>query len=73
MAEYLSIKEGESPTLDVNKWMHEWEVDLDSTNPGGIKSNGHSFSPSIRQIYLLQRKTTKHGKDLGKTTGWIHR
>src|SRR5207244_5486812 len=26
-----------------------------------------------RQIYLLQRKKTKHGAGLGKTTGWIHR
>jgi 2,4-dienoyl-CoA reductase (NADPH2) len=26
-----------------------------------------------REIYLLQRKKTKVGKDLGKTTGWIHR
>jgi 2,4-dienoyl-CoA reductase (NADPH2) len=26
-----------------------------------------------RQVYLLQRKTSKIGKDLGKTTGWIHR
>jgi 2,4-dienoyl-CoA reductase (NADPH2) len=24
-------------------------------------------------VYLLQRKTTKMGKGLGKTTGWIHR
>ena len=26
-----------------------------------------------RQIYLLQRKKTKPGAGLGKTTGWIHR
>ena len=26
-----------------------------------------------REIYLLQRKTTKVGAGLGKTTGWIHR
>ncbi|MEM7266336.1 MAG: NADPH-dependent 2,4-dienoyl-CoA reductase, partial [Pseudomonadota bacterium] len=24
-------------------------------------------------VYLLQRKTSKVGKGLGKTTGWIHR
>jgi hypothetical protein len=26
-----------------------------------------------RKIYLLQRKTSKVGDGLGKTTGWIHR
>ena len=25
------------------------------------------------KIYLLQRKASKHGNELGKTTGWIHR
>jgi 2,4-dienoyl-CoA reductase (NADPH2) len=27
----------------------------------------------IRQIYLLQRKTTPLGIGLGKTSGWVHR
>jgi len=29
--------------------------------------------PYTREAYLLQRKKSKIGKDLGKTTGWIHR
>jgi 2,4-dienoyl-CoA reductase (NADPH2) len=29
--------------------------------------------PSPREVYLLQRKTSKIGSGLGKTTGWIHR
>ena len=33
---------------------------------------GHRTA-SERQIYLLQRKTSKVGDGLGKTTGWIHR
>jgi 2,4-dienoyl-CoA reductase (NADPH2) len=28
---------------------------------------------SPRQVHLLQRKTSKVGDGLGKTTGWIHR
>ena len=28
---------------------------------------------SQREIFLLQRKTGKHGAGLGRTTGWIHR
>src|SRR5690606_7916349 len=30
-------------------------------------------APSPREIFLMQRKTTKLGKGLGKTTGWAHR
>ena len=26
-----------------------------------------------REVYLLQRKTTPLGKNLGKTSGWVHR
>ena len=29
--------------------------------------------PPARQVYLLQRKKSKPGAGLGKTTGWIHR
>ncbi len=53
--------------------MAEWEIDTTGTKRGGLKSDGHAFDESHRKIYLLQRKASKHGKDLGKTTGWIHR
>ena len=34
----------------------------------------HAHVPdNPREIYLLQRKVSKVGKGLGKTTGWIHR
>jgi 2,4-dienoyl-CoA reductase (NADPH2) len=29
--------------------------------------------PAPRKLFLLQRKTSKVGDGLGKTTGWIHR
>ena len=38
-----------------------------------LLEGGGSLPPSRRQIYLLQRKPTPPGRDLGKTTGWIHR
>jgi 2,4-dienoyl-CoA reductase (NADPH2) len=31
------------------------------------------ITPPARQVYLLQRKSAPLGKNLGKTTGWIHR
>ena len=36
----------------------------------GIKPQVHA---PARQVYLLQRKASKVGDGLGKTTGWIHR
>lgn len=40
---------------------------------GGVEGVRADVAPSPRQIYLLQRKQTKVGANLGKTTGWIHR
>jgi 2,4-dienoyl-CoA reductase (NADPH2) len=40
---------------------------------GGIEGIRAEVEPSPRRIYLLQRKQTKVGANLGKTTGWIHR
>jgi 2,4-dienoyl-CoA reductase (NADPH2) len=36
----------------------------------GIKPQPHA---PAREVFLLQRKTSKVGDGLGKTTGWIHR
>ncbi|OCH98373.1 NADPH-dependent 2,4-dienoyl-CoA reductase [Legionella jamestowniensis] len=49
----------------------EWGIDIQMEHRGGLKTPQRT--PSSRQIYLLQRKKEKHGKNLGKTTGWIHR
>ena len=69
MAHYLC--EPESTTLQPDKWLKQWGIDKDYSERGGlitpIEASEH------RDIYLLQRKTTKMGKGLGKTTGWIHR
>jgi 2,4-dienoyl-CoA reductase (NADPH2) len=52
-------------------WTAEWGVDLDARTGGGLVPP----VPPVpaRQLYLLQRKTTKPGAGLGKTTGWVHR
>ncbi|KTD16587.1 NADPH-dependent 2,4-dienoyl-CoA reductase [Legionella jordanis] len=54
-----------------NSFYEEWGIDLNMEHRGGLKPA--KMSPSKRQVYLLQRKNEKHGKRLGKTTGWIHR
>jgi 2,4-dienoyl-CoA reductase (NADPH2) len=70
VAEYIS-HQGESSSLSKEAYMKEWGVDLTASVPGGIMKP--SFEPSTREIFLVQRKETKVGAGLGKTTGWIHR
>ena len=69
-AEYLS-HEGESGSLNPEKFYDEWGIDTNYTNVGGLKAAKVEKSP--RKIYLLQRKVSSVGAGLGKTTGWIHR
>lgn len=57
---------------DTNQQFYdEWGIDLTMAHRGGLKKP-ESIKNS-REVYLLQRKKEKHGKNLGKTTGWIHR
>ena len=69
-AEYLS-HEGESGSLNPQKFYDEWGIDTSYANVGGLKQPEVEQSP--REIYLLQRKANSVGAGLGKTTGWIHR
>ncbi|SHE57075.1 2,4-dienoyl-CoA reductase [Modicisalibacter ilicicola DSM 19980] len=59
------------PTLEPEAWYDEWGVDLGVSNRGGLKAPERPGTP--RQVYLLQRKSSKPGKGLGTSTGWVHR
>jgi 2,4-dienoyl-CoA reductase (NADPH2) len=54
-------------------FLSEWGIDAAYAAPGGLSAQGPCIPPVERQLYLMQRKGSKIGKDLGKTTGWIHR
>ncbi|MES4611174.1 MAG: FAD-dependent oxidoreductase [Ewingella sp.] len=71
-AEYL-VQNGPSASLDSRAFSHEWGIDQSLTQRGGLSADGPQAEPAARQIVLLQRKTSKVGANLGKTTGWIHR
>jgi 2,4-dienoyl-CoA reductase (NADPH2) len=75
MAEFLAhdheMAEAEQPSMSAPAYMEEWGVDMDYKEPGALQQA--QPDPSPRTIYLLKRSTGKHGKNLGKTTGWIHR
>ncbi|MBH3301018.1 NADPH-dependent 2,4-dienoyl-CoA reductase [Serratia marcescens] len=71
-AEYLS-QHGVSSSLDQAEFNREWGIDGRLEQRGGLAEQGPQAPRAARQIYLLQRKTSKVGEGLGKTTGWIHR
>lgn len=69
VSEYLTTDK--SLTLDEKEWSERWGIDKDYSNRGGLKPQ--QPEPSPRQVWLLQRKESKVGKGLGKTSGWVHR
>jgi len=70
LAEFLT-HQGVSPTLDAALWRREWGVSDPDTDRGGITPA--QPEPAAREVWLLQRRSEKPGRGLGKTTGWIHR
>ncbi|BFN14855.1 MULTISPECIES: NADPH-dependent 2,4-dienoyl-CoA reductase [Marinobacter] len=67
------VHKGDSPSLNTEHFMKEWGVDLSVEHRGGIQGVTAEVPAPAREVYLLQRKASKVGKNLGKTTGWIHR
>ena len=70
VGEYLTHA-GESGALAPAKFYAEWGVDPDYQAAGGLRQP--AVEAPARRVFLLQRKTSKVGDQLGKTTGWIHR
>ncbi len=56
---------------DLARWMAEWGVADPELFPGGVTEPRPS--PPARKVWLLQRKKTRPGAGLARTTGWIHR
>lgn len=71
-AEFL-VHEGKSTSLDVQAFLKEWGIDPENEVRSGIEGITPEPYPSPREVFLLQRKDTKVGAGLGKTTGWVHR
>lgn len=71
VAEFLTHSSDASTSIPT--FMREWGVDMSLQARGGIEGITAEPTASPREVYLLQRKASKVGNDLGKTTGWIHR
>ncbi|MGW7418103.1 oxidoreductase [Streptomyces sp. NPDC054863] len=70
VAEFLT-DEGEEASLSPEVFFRQWGVDMEYEGRGGLRAPERP--KSTRTVHLLQRKETKVGAGLGKTTGWIHR
>ncbi|WP_369244160.1 FAD-dependent oxidoreductase [Streptomyces sp. R41] len=70
VAEYLTDS-GDKASEDPATYFRNWGVDMDYRAPGGLAAPERPAPP--RTVHLLQRKASKVGAGLGKTTGWIHR
>ena len=71
-AMYLS-QSGNATRQNIAEFCAEWGIDTSLRQPGGLRPGGAQQPKSPRQIVMLQRKASKPGDGLGKTTGWIHR
>ncbi|MFD0042254.1 FAD-dependent oxidoreductase [Streptomyces anulatus] len=70
VAEFLTDG-GDAASLDADTFFRQWGVDTSYAERGGLRAPERPKSP--RTVHLVQRRTTKVGAGLGKTTGWIHR
>ncbi|MGA5468283.1 FAD-dependent oxidoreductase [Streptomyces arboris] len=70
VAEFLTDG-GDAASLDPETFFRQWGVDTAYEERGGLRAPERPKTP--RTVHLVQRKTTKVGAGLGKTTGWIHR
>lgn len=71
VAELLTHDQDDSSS-NISSFMQKWGVDMSMQLPGCVHAELPT-APSERTVYLLQRKASKVGDGLGKTTGWIHR
>ncbi|MGO1310045.1 MAG: FAD-dependent oxidoreductase [Kluyvera intermedia] len=71
-AMYLS-QPGNPTSQNIAEFCVEWGIDTSLQLAGGLRPEGPHLARSPRQIVMLQRKNSKPGERLGKTTGWIHR
>ena len=73
VAEFLTRSGGAAPSLDPVAFAAEWGIDRTLTTVGGLLPRQTDAAPRSREVWLLQRRASRLGEGLGKTTGWVHR
>ncbi|MBW2243666.1 MAG: NADPH-dependent 2,4-dienoyl-CoA reductase [Deltaproteobacteria bacterium] len=72
VAELVS-HEGKSGALDIDTFAREWGIDFEHHPRGGVTGVEPVVAKADREVILMQRKSTRLGRGLGKSTGWTHR
>lgn len=70
VAEFL-LEDRHGLPQSLESWNSQWGVIQDPASHGNL-GRPHPEAPQ-RKVVMLQRKPTRMGKSLGKTTGWVHR
>jgi len=74
VSEFLGHEHHNGPDFPTaEEFARQWGIDLSLEARGGVKGIAAEPETLAREIWLLQRKSSKPGKGLGKTTGWVHR
>ncbi len=74
VSEFLGAARHNGPDFpEPEEFARRWGIDMTLEARGGVKNVVAEPEPLARDIWLLQRKASKPGKGLGKTTGWVHR
>lgn len=72
VSEFLVVANPESsPTLNLKEWRAEWGAADPWDARGALMPPDPA--PPARQVYLLARTAGAQGRNLGKTSGWVHR
>ena len=58
-------------STDVEAWNRHWGVADPAVERAGLGTA--VLDEPAHEVHLLQRKTSRIGRGLGKTTGWVHR
>ncbi len=64
---------GPSGAMDRAVFAKEWGIDFENHPRGGVTGVEPIVAKSEREVTMIQRKDSKVGAGLGKTTGWTHR
>jgi 2,4-dienoyl-CoA reductase (NADPH2) len=72
VATFLTAQRSSDPEEATREYCAEWGIDMELRAPGGLLPRP-TVVASGREIHLLQRKETRPGATLGRTTGWAHR
>ncbi|MEP7245201.1 MAG: NADPH-dependent 2,4-dienoyl-CoA reductase [Gammaproteobacteria bacterium] len=72
VATYLTARRAVDAATDTREFCAEWGIDRELRSPGGLLPRP-AAPAHAGKIYLLQRKSSRLGTSLGRTTGWAHR